>query len=756
MKFRIFAAIAALLACIVFRSAAFADVYGGVRGTITDESGNPVAAAQVTLKPADGATLKALSDSTGHFFFPEVVFDTYVVTVTASGYEPQQTVITVSSGSVSTVSIRISKKILGRVTAHATAGHPASVNVVSAQSILTLPGNTSLAKVTETTPGIVPFSFGEPVSRGYHGVLYEVDGVPLPQSASSQFAEIIDPRNIDRMQVFTGAIPAEFGGERTGAVVNIITKHLGAGSEGGYLSLSGGTYGSSGVSFADSVGSTGPLHVSMTFNDERSNRGLDSPTLTPEHDDTSQGDEFLRAVYTADPRDTFSFDFSNQYSSFQIPIDTNPNDPNDPFFNVPGTDDNQHEYDRFANIVFNRLSKDNNGYFEFAPWYRSSRVTYLPDPANDLAGGAQASTFQDRTGKYYGITTSLFRGGQKSSIKYGLTAVSQDFTGQFRLQFIDPTTSQLQTFNDDVAKHGSNLGAYVQEQFQASPVIDLNAGIRYDRSTGFVDGNQVSPRVEFNYHPDSTDTIHLYYGRLYAAPALEDVRRDAAVVNGGGSNALPVYDLKPETDSIYEGGVAHDFTPSIRGYATLWFRDVANVLDTTQLGSTPLFTLFNSTTGKAEGLEFNVTGSTLRGNAFFFSYGISESLASGISGGTFLFSPQQLQGALGFAVEDHDQTNTLDTAYTWRLADDPNRYFTLGTTYGSGFPAQFENGPGRLPVHWELNSSYGRKAAFGHLGYEVQGTNLLDHHYLLKINNGFNTTQWAAGRQMTVKITAPL
>ncbi|HKW45475.1 MAG TPA: TonB-dependent receptor [Candidatus Eremiobacteraceae bacterium] len=754
MKFKLFAALATLIVCCLVQSAALADVYGGVRGTVTDDAGNPVAGAHVSLKPSEGSTLTAVSDASGRFFFAQVVFDTYVVTVTANGFETQQSVVTVSSGSVSTVNMRVSKKVLGRVTTHATVGHPASVSVIGSQSILTLPGNTSLGKVTETTPGIVPFSFGEPVSRGYHGVMYEVDGVPLPQSASSQFAEIIDPRNVDRMQVFTGAIPAEFGGERTGAVVNIITKRLGSGSQGGYLSLSGGSYGSSGISFADATGS-GPLHVSMSLNDERSNRGLDSPTLDPIHDDTSQGDEFLRAVYAASPRDTYSFDFSNQYSSFQIPIDTNPQDPNDPFFSVPGTDDSQHEYDRFANIVFNRLSADNNGYFEFAPWYRSSRVTYLPDPVRDLAGGAQASTFQDRTGKYYGITTSLFRGGPRSSIKYGLTAISQDFTGQFKLQFID-SNGTLQTFNDNVAKHGSNIGAYVQEQFQASPVIDLNAGVRYDRSTGFVDGNQVSPRVEFNYHPDSRNTIHLYYGRLYAAPALEDVRRDATVINGSGSGGLPVYDLKPETDSIYEGGIAHDFTPLVRGYATLWYRDVANVLDTTQLGSTPLFTLFNSTTGRAQGLEFRVEGNSVRGNSFFFSYGLSQSLASGISGGTFLFSPQQLQGAFGFAPEDHDQTNTVNTAYTWRLANDANRYLTLGTTYGSGFPVQFLNGAGRLPVHWEVNASYGRKAALGHLGYEVEGTNLLDHHYLLKINNGFNTTQYASGRQVTVKLTAPL
>ncbi len=754
MKIRLIAAAAALLASLCTLTNARADVYGGVRGTVTDDTGHPVASAKVTLKPGDGASLSATTDQAGQFFLPRVTFDTYVVTVDAAGYETQQSVVTVSSGSVSTVNVRLSKRVLGRITTHATSGHPASVNVVSSQSILTLPGNTTLAKVTETTPGIVPFSFGEPVSRGYHGVLYEVDGVPIPETASSQFAEIIDPRNVDRLQVFTGAIPAEFGGERMGAVVNILTKRFTPGSQNGFISLSSGTYGTSGASFGDSFGG-GPLQVWLSGNIEGNSRGLDSPTLNPEHDNSSQGDQFMRAVYDADKRDTLSFDFSNQYSAFQIPIDTNPNDPNDPFFNVPGTDDNQHEYDRFANFVFNRLSADGNGYFEIAPWYRSSRVTYLPDPAADLAGGAQSSTFQDRLGQYLGLTTSFLRGNQKATFKAGMTAVEQDFTGAFRIQFFD-NTHTLQTFNDDVAKHGTNLGLYAQEQIQASPVVDMNIGVRYDRSTGFVDGNQVSPRVEFNYHPDTSNTIHLYYGRLYAAPALEDVRRDADVINGTTGNALPVYDLKPETDSIYEGGVAHDFSDSLRGYATLWYRDVANVLDTTQLGSTPLFTLYNSTTGRAQGLEVRLEGQNLRGNSYFLSYGLSESLAAGISGGTFLFSPAQLQGALGFAIEDHDQTNTLNTDYTFRLDNDPNRYLTLGTTYGSGFPTQFENGVGRLPVHWEVNGSFGRKAVPGHLGYEVNGTNLLDHHYLLKINNGFNTTQWAAGRLVTFKITAPL
>ncbi len=123
-----------------------------------------------------------------------------------------------------------------------------------------------------------------------------------------------------------------------------------------------------------------------------------------------------------------------------------------------------------------------------------------------------------------------------------------------------------------------------------------------------------------------------------------------------------------------------------------------------------------------------------------------------------MFSTDALLGANQFAFEDHDQTNTLNAAYTWQLASDHTRFATLQSEYGSGFPVQFENGSGRLPAHWTLNASFGRKAPTqGHeYGWEVQATNVLNHHYLLKVNNGFNTTQYGAGRQKTVRLTAPL
>jgi outer membrane receptor protein involved in Fe transport len=353
-----------------------------------------------------------------------------------------------------------------------------------------------------------------------------------------------------------------------------------------------------------------------------------------------------------------------------------------------------------------------------------------------------------------GVAALYARSGEKQTFKAGVQTNVQNAQGQFAVQFIDPTTGSLKTFSDNSAQRGSNVGLYAEDKYSLTSFATIYAGVRYDHSTGYTSGHQISPRLEVNLQADPDDVVHLYYGRLYAAPLLEDVRRSAVII-GGGTSGLPVYDLKPERDSIYEGGVAHTFTPMINSSVNLWYRNVTNVLDTTQIGSTPLFTLFNSAYGRAMGMEFRVQGHTYYGNSYYVSYGASLSQAYGISGGTFLFPVDQLQGANSWALEDHDQTNTLNAAYTLNLAGGKS-YATLQTIYGSGFPEQFENGTGRLPVHWEIGASYGQPATRHSMGWEIDGNNLLNHIYLIKVANGFNSTQYAQGRSIILKLTAPI
>jgi hypothetical protein len=272
----------------------------------------------------------------------------------------------------------------------------------------------------------------------------------------------------------------------------------------------------------------------------------------------------------------------------------------------------------------------------------------------------------------------------------------------------------------------------------------------------------LSPRIEINGQVDPQDILHVYYGRLYAAPFLEDTRRAAAVL-AGVTSPIP-YSLQPERDQYYEFGLEHALTPTTRTTLNFWKRDVTNVLDTQQLVNTPIFAVFNNSIGIAKGVEGRVDSRFANGDSLFFSATVSQSLAGGVSGSTFLFCPTldptciSSQSSLTLSPEDHDQTFASEFGYTKRLGSDRSFFATVEPQYGTGYPVEFQNGSGRLPPHLTLDASFGRDAKRGkssRLGFVATFTNFTDTKYLLKINNGFNTTQWGPGFRSDLRITAP-
>lgn len=753
-----------VLAAFVWSSAAVvttsaparADVVGIVRGTLAGADGKPLPLTTVTLT-GDRSTYTATTGADGRFAFPRVPFGHYRLSATAAGGSAAAT-IDVATDSVIDVAL-VATPVIGRTGATSTGvrGAPVSENAYGARRLATLPGNDSLNAIVQTVPGVVRFSYNEPVAHGFHGLSYELDGAPLPQSTSSNFAQLVDPRNAQAVEIFTGAFPAEFGGSRQGAVVNVISGGLDAGMPGGALTLGGGTLGTGDARLAQRF-TAGRAQISLALNGERTNRGLDAPARDALHDASSTVDQFLRVALPLNEHDLVAADFSNQYASFQIPINTNPNDPNSPYVALPGTDDVQNEYDRFASLSFTHTSRDGNGYFRIVPWVRSNRVTYGGDLANDVQAFVvnpdgsttlQNGVRQDRAATYTGLRLSTFRASDHHAFKAGVDLSQETFRSNVLIRI-----AGAPDFTDNVAQRGTQTGLYVEDKWSPNPFLAINAGLRYDHSTGFVGGSQLSPRLEINQEVAQGTVLHAYVGRLYAAPGLEDTRRDA-VVTQTASTAAPVYDLQPERDTYVEVGLAHTFRPGLRAYVNAFDRTAVNVLDTTQLANTPLFAVFNNAIGRDRGVELRIDGTTPTTD-IGVSTTFSRAEAGGVSGGTFLFPPDSATN-LTFQPEDHDQRWEANAFYTQRFGARLLSFATLQTEYGTGFPVQFQNGQGRLPAHWLINTSLGRQPdrIRKKVGYTLSVDNLFDHRYLIKVNNGFNTTQWNAPRRIVLRMTAP-
>jgi outer membrane receptor protein involved in Fe transport len=743
------------IAIITSVAPARADVVGLVRGTLTRSDHRPLSGVTVTLA-GDRLTQTAVTGPDGRFAFARVPFGHYTLRATTPDGTALATV-DVATDSIVDVAL-LAAPVIGRTGATTTSvrGTPVSENVYGARRLAALPRNDRLDAIVEQVPGVVRFSYDEPVAHGFHGLSYELDGAPLPQSTSSNFAQLVDPRNAQAVEIFTGAFPAEFGGSRQGAIVNVVSGGTEQTGNGGALTLGAGELGSSDARLVQHF-TAGRAQISLALNGQRANRGLDTPAKDAQHDASSSADQFLRIALPMGERDLLAADFSNQYASFQIPINTAFAE-SSPFVAVPGTDDVQREYDRFASLSFTHTSKDGNGYVRVVPWMRWNRVAYDGDLANDLLATVtgddgnvtpQNGFRQDRVVSYAGLRASAFRASDRHALKIGLDLQQANLRSSSLIRI-----GGSPDFVDDVAAKGTQTGAYVSDKWTPTSSLAINAGLRYDRSTGFTGGSQLSPRLEINDEIARGTVLHAYYGRLYAAPSLEDVRRDA-VVTQTSSVAAPVYDLQPERDTYVELGIARTFRPGLRGYLNAFDRTAVNVLDTTQLANTPLFAVFNNAIGRDRGLELRLDATSARvDSGVSLTYQRAE--AGGVSGGTFLFPPDAA-GDLTLQPEDHDQRWSGNAFYTRRFGDGLRSFATLQAEYGTGFPTEFESGEGRLAAHWIVDASLGRAAdrASKRLGYTLSVENLFDNRFLIKVNNGFNTTQWNAPRRVVLRVTAP-
>lgn len=751
--------LSAALACaglaFVTAAPARADVVGIVRGTLTRSDHRPLAGVTVTLT-GDRLTQTTVTGTDGRFAFARVPFGHYTVRANAPDGAAVATV-DVATDAIVDVAL-LAAPVIGRTGATTTSvrGTPVSENAYGARRLAALPRNDRLDAIVEQVPGVVRFSYDEPVAHGFHGLSYELDGAPLPQSTSSNFAQLIDPRNAQAVEIFTGAFPAEFGGSRQGAIVNVVSGGTEQNGNGGALTFGAGELGTSDARLVQHF-TAGRAQISLALNGQRSNRGLDTPAKDAQHDAASSADQFLRIALPMGERDLLAADFSNQYASFQIPINTAFTE-SSPFVTAPRTDDVQREYDRFASLSFTHTSKDGNGYVRVVPWLRWNRVAYDGDLANDLLATVtddqgnvtpQNGLRQDRVVSYAGLRASAFRASDRHALKIGLDLQQSNLRSSSLIRI-----GGSPDFVDDVAARGTQTGAYVEDKWTPTRSLAINAGLRYDHSTGFTGGSQLSPRIEINDEVGHGTVLHAYYGRLYAAPSLEDVRRDAVVTQTASSTA-PVYDLRPERDTYVELGIARTFGPGLRGYLNAFDRTAVNVLDTTQLANTPLFAVFNNAVGRDRGLELRFDATSARADSGV-SVTYQRAEAGGVSGGTFLFPPDAA-GDLTLQPEDHDQRWSANAFYTRRFGGDLKSFATLQAEYGTGFPTEFESGEGRLPSHWLVDASVGRAAdrVSKRFGYTLSVENLFDRRFLIKVNNGFNTTQWNTPRRIVLRVTAP-
>jgi hypothetical protein len=302
---------------------------GSVSGTVLDPSGAVVPNATIEIhNPVSHFDQSTTADKSGYFNFPNVPFNPYHLSVTASGFA--QTSRDVEVRSIVPVSIKVSLQVSSATT---TVTVEAGGDLVENDSTFhsdidknlfdKIPlesASSSLSSlVTLSTPGIAADSNGLFHGLGDHAEnSFSVDGQPITDQQSKVFSNQIPLDSIESMEVISGAPPAEYGGKTSVVIVATTRSGQGVTTPHGSVTTSYGSFGSSNLAAEVAYGGKSWGNF-ISANGMNTGRFLDPPEFTVLHDKGNEENLFDRVDYQLSTTDSIHLNFGYSRSWFQTP-----------------------------------------------------------------------------------------------------------------------------------------------------------------------------------------------------------------------------------------------------------------------------------------------------------------------------------------------------------------------------------------------------------------------------------------------------
>lgn len=280
------------------------------------------------------------------------------------------------------------------------------------------------------------------------------------------------------------------------------------------------------------------------------------------------------------------------------------------------------------------------------------------------------------------------------------------------------------------------IAAYVQDKLEYSSLV-LNIGVRLDllnpKGTYVEDPHdyadyqghydnyediprvaptvkyQISPRVGVSYPITERDKFHFSYGHFFQSPPFQYLFMSSQNPPMGAYPLLGWPDLEPEKTVQYEFGVEHIFTEDMVGDATVFFKDMRDLLDTERI-TTPNGTytrVCNADFGNSRGFEITLDKrlSNMFAAKVAYTFSVSKGLASSFRQG-YDYAYYGWVMPRRENLLDWDQTHSLDLTFDIRDVDKWGINVTM--VYGSGMPYSTSPEAGQPAINdkrlpWTLN-----------------------------------------------------
>jgi carboxypeptidase family protein/TonB-dependent receptor-like protein len=303
---------------------------GSIGGTVLDPTGAVVPNATVEIhNPVSHFDRSATTDKSGNFSFPNVPFNPYHMTVTASGFAPN--VQDVDVRSIVPVSLKVGMHVSGSttsVTVEANGGDLLENDPTFHSDIdknlfdkLPLESTTSSLSslVTLSTPGIAADSNGLFHGIGDHASnSFSIDGQPITDQQSKVFSNQLPVDAIESMEVISGAPPAEYGGKTSVVIVATTRSGQGVTTPHGSVTTSYGSFGTSNLEAELAYGGKNWGNF-ISASGLNTGRFLDPPEFKVFHDKGNEQNLFDRVDYQLTTADSIHLNLGYSRSWFQTP-----------------------------------------------------------------------------------------------------------------------------------------------------------------------------------------------------------------------------------------------------------------------------------------------------------------------------------------------------------------------------------------------------------------------------------------------------
>lgn len=622
---------------------------------------------------------------------------------------------------------------------------------------------TPLNELLVQAPGVADDSYGQLHVRGDHADLqYRINGIILPEGISS-FGQTLDTRFAKSISLLTGALPAQFG-ERTAGVVDITTKQR---FNGAVVDLYGGSHDTinpsvqGGYSSGDfsSFGSASYLGNTL---------GVEAPTSAYNaiHDRTTQGKAFGYGDYALgdNTRVIGMLGFSNN----RIEIPNTPGQTPDsgylaaagvPGFDSANLDERQFERNLFAIGAVQGVS-DGGLNYQVAAFERQSTISYAPDAIGDLVFNGVSAAIKRKSDTFGLQADSSYEWREGHTLRVGGLATLENNRADNTSTVFPTTDAQADgscppgsitsdsgaclsggpvTIVDNNPKnHNTLVAVYVQDQWNLSPSVTLNYGLRYDHLDAYSSAQQLSPRLGVVWTATARTTLHAGYARYFTPPSNELIASSSLAKFANTTNAPEITQnspVLPERSHYFDIGFVHQLTPAITLGVDSYYKYVRNVQDEGQFGQALIFAPFNYEQGHIYGIEFTSAFHQGNWNAYF-NAARATAQATRVRSGQFNFGQDELDYIENHYVYlDHDQRLTMSAGLSYVLHGT-----TLGAdaNYGSGLRKDFAN-TGKLTPYTQVDLFATRELTLpevGKLGLRLAVINVLDRQYLLRDGSG--------------------